>query len=432
MKRIIILLCLSAGLLTVSCKKDNKPAEPPFTPPPTVTVEKPVIAVNGSNVILYPKSAGVTEEVTFEIASEEAVTVSATCSIAEVDISFDDETKKGKLTVSAKTDDQVKGSAVISATNPGGTEYANIVIESAYLLVPSEPVLIGGEAGVKTVEINSNVPIQASTETEWLVVNPAGESAVKLSFLANEDKLNERSASINVKDSKTGTLTATLTVKQSTAQDPLLVLSDEELLHRIYDKLTFEPRQNWDGTWAKKEEYLPGWFDEDKRMWTGVDFSGGRVVCLHLYGAPFNCEIPEEIGYLTNLKEIWIRGANDGKWKGTIPESFKQLTKLKDLSITGTAIEGGMPEWLPQLVNLRILDLYDNYLTGNLPLYLAEMPNLESFSFCLNCFDGKIDESLTKTKWWLTPSLGTEEYAGRPMGQIELEAGQKEGHRLWL
>ena len=433
MKKFIVLF--TAALIALSCTEKQRPdpVGPDGGGEEAVLVKAPAITLDVESVVLYPPEAKLTEKIGFSVESEEEVQVAAASNSAIVEVEYDKETAKGTLYVSAKETVILKGSVILTAKNKWGLNTATLRVESASLTIQEEPVLLGSEAGTKTIEISTNVPITASTESDWLVVQTEGESAVKLLYLANEDKLNERTASLAIKDKKSGTLTGTLAVKQTTAEDPLLALTDIELLHRIYDKLTIEPQQYSDGTWSKKEDYLYQWFDEDRRLWTGVDFSGDKVVALHLSSAPFNCELPEEIGYLRSLKELWIIGSGT-EWKGEIPESFKQLTKLRDFEIHDTNIGGDLPEWLLCLTNIRYFSVCGSCFTGNLPLFLANMPNLENFGYSLNCFDGKIDESLTKTKWWNTPCSGSLNPAdiGRPLGELELEMGQKEGHRLWL
>ena len=96
--------------------------------------------------------------------------------------------------------------------------------------------------------------------------------------------------------------------------------------------------------------------------------------------------IPNEIRYLTNLRELSLDNSNIG---GRIPAwIFHELDKLQFLDLSHNQLTGSVSGVFPSsgvyslpLQDLKSLLLHDNGLTGTLPESIGLMPNLsECFS----------------------------------------------------
>jgi len=75
-------------------------------------------------------------------------------------------------------------------------------------------------------------------------------------------------------------------------------------------------------------------------------------------------ELPEEIGNLKNLRQIWLSG---NKFSGKLPESIVTLANLEELIISYNAFTGELPKDFGNLKRLKQLDLAYNLFTGELP-----------------------------------------------------------------
>lgn len=88
--------------------------------------------------------------------------------------------------------------------------------------------------------------------------------------------------------------------------------------------------------------------------------------------------IPEGIGDLTNLEELYLSGFATNNGIQTVPENISKLTKLKKLILGFNKIEK-LPEDFGNLINLEYLDLQYNDLE-NLPSSFSSLTNLTYLS----------------------------------------------------
>lgn len=75
-------------------------------------------------------------------------------------------------------------------------------------------------------------------------------------------------------------------------------------------------------------------------------------------------EIPEEIGYLKELKSLKL---SSNPLSGTIPYNIWSLTKLQYLALAYNQLSVSLPSEISQLLDLKNLDLMKNQLTGKIP-----------------------------------------------------------------
>lgn len=116
-------------------------------------------------------------------------------------------------------------------------------------------------------------------------------------------------------------------------------------------------------------------------------------------------EIPKEIGFLRNLRELKIINdfypvsymEQEPSIGGKLPLTIGNLTKLEKLSISNINLSGENIEVISHLTNLRKLKLYNIFENGKriLPLpksifSLGKMEYLDIF----NCFEGEIPISI--------------------------------------
>lgn len=159
--------------------------------------------------------------------------------------------------------------------------------------------------------------------------------------------------------------------------------------------------------------------------WGGVTTTGNKVTRLSLQSYSPNGQLPEDIGNLTNLEELYI-GLYDFNLTGPIPESIGNLTKLRVLWFQATGMSGEIPESIGNLVNLREMKFLGNnfygvipesignliHLTslvldgtefvgngsdfsGILPASLGDLSNLQILRLSHNSFDGELPVSLS-------------------------------------
>ncbi|XP_051219947.1 uncharacterized protein [Lolium perenne] len=157
--------------------------------------------------------------------------------------------------------------------------------------------------------------------------------------------------------------------------------------------------------------------------------------------------IPAGLAWCAELRKLNLAR---NKLEGEIPESFKNLTSLLYLSLTGNgftnlssamqvlqhlpkltslvltknfhggeimpmddikgfrsiqlfvlascALSGMIPPWMQSLESLRVLDISRNKLSGKIPPWLGNLNNLFYINLSNNLFSGELPESLTRVK----------------------------------
>ncbi|GJW15106.1 MDIS1-interacting receptor like kinase 2-like protein [Tanacetum coccineum] len=101
--------------------------------------------------------------------------------------------------------------------------------------------------------------------------------------------------------------------------------------------------------------------------------------------------IPEQIGMLSNLAHLSLRGNN---LNGTLPVSLTNLTKLVELDLFGNNFKSTIPSQIGNLKNLHLLDLSYNQFSGLIPSSLGFLVNLTYLDLSWNNFTGPIPSSL--------------------------------------
>ena len=130
--------------------------------------------------------------------------------------------------------------------------------------------------------------------------------------------------------------------------------------------------------------------------------------------------IPEEICHLTNLEEldlsnnalgchryIWNTGngsyqfdncnescEESGECSAEIPSQIGYLTNLKKLSLGDNNLSGEIPSTIGNLVNLRALSLGENALTGSIPTEIGNLTSLLVMDLQMNKLTGSIPSTI--------------------------------------
>jgi hypothetical protein len=116
------------------------------------------------------------------------------------------------------------------------------------------------------------------------------------------------------------------------------------------------------------------------------------LVYLHLYVNSLTGTIPEGIGSMGSLVEIFLY-TND--LSGSIPSSIGSLSKMINLQVQYNHFTGSVPPSLGNLSALNDLYLFDNHFEGTLPSSLGSLMNLEHMMLNDNRFKGRIPSSFS-------------------------------------
>lgn len=109
---------------------------------------------------------------------------------------------------------------------------------------------------------------------------------------------------------------------------------------------------------------------------------------LELENAELNGEIGKKVKLWSAMKTLSLKGAK--KLKGMIPNEVGALSELKELSLRGNSLEGPLPSTLGSLSNLEVLDLSENKLYSNIPAELSESEKLRIIKLNGNNLYGKL------------------------------------------
>lgn len=376
-----------------------------------------------TSVQVYPVSCDKPTEIHFNCAGPETERIEVSLpQVLSYQLEYNPTGKYGIITITPTDAWDIytsPASLEIKAIGPNNTATATIDLIRAEISFQDTYIYLASEGEDRIVEYSANVEATDITVSEdakdWLMAEFAGANPYNLRLLCKQNEAYEkRVGTVLVKD-RDSPLCVSLTVTQLPAEKPV---DEREILLKIYNKLD-GPNWNSVKNWSM-DKPLSEWSGISTHIINGVEY----VYYFHTNGRGLKGELPEELGELKYMQELWL--LNEPGLTGHIPDSFGNLVRMKKLLLSNCSLSGEIPECLANMTYLMELSLSKNYFEGNLPLFLASLPRLESFSFYGNCLDGQIDESLTKTQWW------THNYGGIPSGIWELEQGQREGHRLWL
>jgi len=135
------------------------------------------------------------------------------------------------------------------------------------------------------------------------------------------------------------------------------------------------------------------WLTGPVNTWFGIEIEEGRVteVNMGFYGNNMTGTLPEEMGDLTELKEL---GLYRNQISGAIPETFSGLEKLEFLFLNENELSGIIPEYFGLFTDLQLLWLDNNQFTGSIPESFSALNNLVQLHLGMNQLTGGIPEFL--------------------------------------
>ena len=133
-------------------------------------------------------------------------------------------------------------------------------------------------------------------------------------------------------------------------------------------------------TWRAMCPALQEWWSEHEQPedWSGVTMENGRVVMLELRDCGLTGAVPAEIGRLSALRQLSLRGNQ----LTSMPAEIGQLTSLKRLYLNGNQLKS-LPAEIWQLMSLEDLFLNGNQLTS-VPAEIGQLTSLTRLNLDYN------------------------------------------------
>ena len=159
--------------------------------------------------------------------------------------------------------------------------------------------------------------------------------------------------------------------------------------------------------WTNNTNWLT---DNDISTWYGVIVFNGQVTRLVLSENSLSGNLPSELGNLTNLEDLSLRGNH--QLSGSIPTELGNLNNLRVLSLGYNQLSGSIPTELGNLNNLSTLTLSYNQLSGSIPTELGNLTNLGYLNLRGNQLSGSIPTELGNLNNLTFMGLGINQLSG--------------------
>jgi hypothetical protein len=143
--------------------------------------------------------------------------------------------------------------------------------------------------------------------------------------------------------------------------------------------------------------------------WYGLTCNDDHVSHLHFYGNGLSGHLPQELGDLTELVELWLVGHS---LAGPIPFWLTNLNRLGVLVLVRNGLTGPLPSDMGKLTTLRVLDLGRNQLIGPIPPQLGNLTALADLRLNDNQLDGPIPPELGNLTQLVFLSLENNQLSG--------------------
>ena len=147
--------------------------------------------------------------------------------------------------------------------------------------------------------------------------------------------------------------------------------------------------------WLYSEDWLSytdnecDWFSNSSEY--PCNTTTGALEILDLPENNLTGQLPEEIGYLRSLKQVFLPY---NFLQGTLPSQIGSLANLEDLDLRSADLQGTVPTEIGLLTNLESLSLQFNWMVGPLPSELGLLTNAYSLELYGNNFRGPFPSEL--------------------------------------
>lgn len=114
---------------------------------------------------------------------------------------------------------------------------------------------------------------------------------------------------------------------------------------------------------------------------------------------------------LQGLQQLTTFQASSNALTGSLPDSWRSLTQLRNVVMWSNALSGELPAWLGGLTSLEVLSLGGNALSGTMPPELGKLAELQELYLEQNKLSGPVPAewsgmvSLTKATLWNNAGL---------------------------
>ena len=416
MYRKTLLVCAVLAALAACAKPDPEQVKPE----PAEEQNAPEIrSLSAESLFLYPAEYAVQEAVTFSVKDADEVKADADPGISANLKGVDEEYT---LTISAEGEFDSPAKVILTAQNGHKETTVIIGITMAGLVLDCESYRApraGASIGVTAI---SNVgAVLKSVGGNWIHVEP-GDGTFAITIDRNET-FSERSADVIITDAK-GIFTRIVSISQDAAID--YATNERKALVAIWESTGGEGWNELSNSVGGKEYSTANWgTDAPIDTWYGVTVNQeGHVIYLHLSGVGLKGTLPEEMGNLAYLQELWLSG---NSLSGSLPESLGKLTVLKDVDLSGMSLSGSLEasSFKDIAPHLKNVSLSGNLFTGGFPEWVGNLPENANFWLQSNCLEGKVPDKVKAHPRWNAEAMdGT----GRTIGQINME--QREGYVL--
>lgn len=106
-----------------------------------------------------------------------------------------------------------------------------------------------------------------------------------------------------------------------------------------------------------------------------------------------NGTLASDLSLLNALTQIYLPCPSKGL-RGTLPDSFMNISSLQWLAVNGCSLTGSLPASLGTWTDLVIFDVRDNFFTGSLPSEIGMWTGLNQFAVASNDFSQSLPTSI--------------------------------------
>ncbi|MBT6999253.1 MAG: M6 family metalloprotease domain-containing protein, partial [Prolixibacteraceae bacterium] len=164
----------------------------------------------------------------------------------------------------------------------------------------------------------------------------------------------------------------------------------------------------------------PGWINNENwletpvKNWFGISVENGRVISIILKNNKLTGRLPDEVGNLKDLQNLYLRF---NEISGQIPTSIGNLVELKNLELNGNPITGTIPKEIGNLRNVNYINFQDVDISGEIPEEIGNLFRLERL-FIRAKITGSIPEEIGRLKNLMELSLDGNQLSGSIPAEI--------------